>query len=54
MLKDLEAVLSAIHHYKSEVKQNKDYAKPILQGLYLAQKKLEKYNEIIEKLVVID
>lgn len=43
----VEAIWAAIHHYESEVKNNKTYAKPILDGLKLALKQVEKYEQIL-------
>jgi hypothetical protein len=50
--KDESAILAAIHHYESEIKNGKSYAKPIAEGLYIALKKTQKYDEIINKLLI--
>lgn len=49
---DEQALMSAIFHYRAEVKNGKFYAKGILEGLELALKKLEKYNKLMKFLEV--
>ena len=52
---DEDAVRKAIFHYESVIKDKKDYsgyASAILEGLYLAEKKLQKYNLFVESLLV--
>lgn len=41
-----EAIRKAIFHYSSEVKQGKTYAKPILEGLLIAEKQVKCYEKI--------
>ncbi len=47
------ALRVAICHYKSEVKAKKEYAVPVLKGLILAEKQVEKYMEI-QKFISIE
>ena len=45
-INDLEAIRLAIHHYEAEVKQGKEYAEPILEGLKEAYEDLSKYKKL--------
>lgn len=49
-MNSIDAILQAIFHYRSAVKRGANYAKPILQGLEIALKEVEKYQEIRTKI----
>lgn len=51
------AICQAIFHYQAEAKKyvkypNNDYTKPILKGLEEALKKVEKYEELVDKILI--